>query len=253
MNYGKSAVNQDKPKIDNKEANQQVEGSGSGSGSGLISSTLAMGIETACRQLLKLDPETEQAFARLNGKVLAIQFSDLGFTLYFLPGGPPANKAPLQVFSYFDGPVDTTLKGSSIAIMAMGLRQNSSDSLFSGEVQVSGDTQLGTRFQQLLQRIDVDWEEHLSRISGDIVAHKVGNLVRGVIQWGRNTVDTLQLDVTEYTQDELRVLPTQRDVQAFVSDVDLMRSDVDRLFVRAQRILTQASKDNLNKPSGADS
>lgn len=223
-------------------AQKHAEGS---SGLSLIHSAVAMAVEAACRQVLKLDPDTSHAFESLSGKILALEFSDLGFNLYFLPG------EPLQVYSYHEGPVDTVLRGSSVSLVAMGLRQRGSDSLFSGDVQIHGDTQLGENFQRLIKSMDIDWEEHLARISGDLIAHKVGNLVRDMIQWGQDTVNTLQRDAVEYVQEEVRLVPAPGEVDDYISDIDTLRGDVDRFAVKVQRLAKIYQKEHKG-PSGAE-
>jgi ubiquinone biosynthesis protein UbiJ len=81
----------------------------------------------------------------------------------------------------------------------------------------------------------------LSRVVGDVVAHKVGNVVRGIQDWSTQTIDSLNADITEYMQEESRMLPRREEVDEFLSAVDTLRADVDRLEKRVARL--QASVD----------
>jgi ubiquinone biosynthesis protein UbiJ len=108
-------------------------------------------------------------------------------------------------------------------------------------VSISGDTELGQRFQEFMRALDIDWEEQLSRVSGDIVAHKVGNTVRGFFAWGAQTANSIRQDVREYLQYESHVLPDTREVMAFATEVDKTRDHVERLQARINRLAGKIS------------
>jgi ubiquinone biosynthesis protein UbiJ len=103
-------------------------------------------------------------------------------------------------------------------------------------VEISGDAELGQQFSEILEALDIDWEEHLSHFTGDLVAHKLGNVVRGALSWGRQTVDTLGQDVAEYLQEESETVPNQDEAEGFMSQVDVLRTDVDRMEARVKRL-----------------
>ncbi|NOY62884.1 MAG: hypothetical protein GXP10_07015 [Gammaproteobacteria bacterium] len=114
--------------------------------------------------------------------------------------------------------------------------------MLSGAVEIRGDSELGQRFQAILNAIDVDWEEQLSKVTGDVVAHQLGNMARGVNQWLTETADSVAQDVGEYLQEESRDLPHPSQVAQFVADVDQIRMDVDRLDARISRLNTALAK-----------
>lgn len=188
-------------------------------------------IEAALNAVLQLDEDTVARLARLQGKVIAIEFSGLDVALYLIP---EADR--LTVYGRFEGEADTTLRGAPLALMRMGLTKHAGDVLFAGDVEISGDVELGQEFSEILDALDIDWEEHLSHITGDLVAHKAGNVIRNVISWGRQTVDTLGQDVTEYLQEENEALPNRDEVEAYLSMIDELRTDVDRMEARVQRL-----------------
>lgn len=205
---------------------------------------LASGIETTINRVLGLDPETKQKFFQLAGKVIAIELRDLNLRFFILPA-----QDQIHVQGRFEGSADTTLRGTSIAMARMSLRDSAADSLFAGDVEVIGDVELGEQFRAVLDGLDIDWEEQLSKVTGDIIAHQVGNAVRHVSQWGRKTADILRQDVSEYLHEESRVLPDAHEVETFNKAVDAIRLDVERLEARVNRLqqhfnLAEKSKGN---------
>ena len=188
-------------------------------------------IQTAVNQFIELDQNAKRRFQALAGKVLAVEFTDLPLRLYFIPTG-----ADMQIYSQYDGVVDTRLRGSSIQLLSMGASARPGEKLFKREVQIDGDTELGQRFQEILRNLDIDWEERLSLFVGDVAAHKLGNAARSLFQWGRQTVGSLQENISEYFQYESNSVPARFEVDNFIRDVDVLRDDVERLNARVQRL-----------------
>ena len=193
---------------------------------------LTAAIERAVNHLLELDADAGLLLKPLAGKVIAIELGlPLPMVLYCCP-----NEQGIQFIErYLDTP-DVTLKGSPAAFAVMGLSDSPTHSLFSGEVEMVGDSSVGKAFQKLFEQLDLDWEERLSHFSGDLVAHKVGNLLRSGDRWGRETLNTFKLNLAEYLQEELRDLPAEAEAEHFFSEVDRLRSDYDRLEARIEQL-----------------
>jgi len=205
-----------------------------------IPTIITAAIEAAVNQVLALDPDAVARLREINGKVIAIELQGLDVTLYLIP-----SDAGLSVFGHFEGEPDATLRGSPVGMLRMGLAENASDSFFAGEVEIRGDVELGGRFREILDGLDIDWEEHLSHFTGDVVAHGVGSFVRDAFDWGRKTLDTLGRDGAEYLQEESRDLPNRFEMEEFLTAVDTLRTDVDRLAARVERLVARhKSKEN---------
>ncbi|PLY12419.1 MAG: sterol-binding protein [Sedimenticola sp.] len=189
------------------------------------------GIETAFNRYLALDPAARSAIARMHGRVIAIEVVGFGQTLYLIP-----DPQQLQILSSYEGEPDCTIRGTPLALSRLSDQKASSDQLFSGEVEIRGNTELAHQFGKILGAMDIDWEEQLSRYSGDIIAHEVGNLLRGMQRWGRESLNTLGLDLQEYLQEELRVLPVKPELDDFTDAVDTLRDDSERLQARIERL-----------------
>jgi ubiquinone biosynthesis protein UbiJ len=189
------------------------------------------GLETALNRYIALDPEGAARLGPLHGRLIAIELAGFGTRIDLIPG-PDG----LQVFGAYKGEPDCLLRGSPLALARMGLAERKEDQLFGGEVQIEGDTRLAQEFGAFLGGLDVDWEEQLSRLVGDPIAHQVGSGLRMVADWGRKSSDTLNQDLKEYLQEEGRLVPTAYEVQGFLDRVDTLRDDVERLAARIERL-----------------
>ncbi len=204
-------------------------------------------IETALNQLFSLDPDTYARLARFKGRIIAFHISDLNQTLYFFP-----DQQGFQIISHYEGEADTTITGSLLAFAKMAVADDHAKTraVFKGDIRITGDIALGQHFQSLFKQLDIDWEEHLSRMTGDVVAHSLGNMARSFFGWGQHTVHSLSMDVSEYIQYESRDIASAPEIEHFNKQVDQVRSQVDRAEARVNRLLQHlsSSKDPL-KPS----
>lgn len=196
---------------------------------------LAFGLEKALNQYLHLDPDMAPKLAELDGKAIAVELAvtPLGWsgpvlTLYFLPTG-----TAVRVTDQFAGAPDVVVRATPLALAGQLRRGNQS---FDAGVEIQGDVHIGKAFQDLLSRVDIDWEEQLSRVVGDTAAHQIGNLARGLRTWGRRSLDTLLKNTAEYFQEEARDLPSSGAMADFLDAVDTLRSDTDRLEARIRRL-----------------
>lgn len=196
-----------------------------------IKPLLINAFETALNKYLHLDEDIDLFLQPLTGKVIAITLLPFNETIYLCP-----TAQRIQIMDQYAETADTTLKGSLPAFGLMGLSSKPASSFFSGEVTIEGDLNLGHHFQQLFAQLDIDLEEQLSHYTGDIIAHKVGNLFRGLNDWQQESANTLKLNITEFLQDESKDLPPAPEINIFSQQVDQLKEDFDRLEARVTRL-----------------
>lgn len=188
-------------------------------------------LELALNSYLQLDPEAAARMAGLAGRCIAIELRGIDLTLFMLPG-----EQGIRIQEGVEGGVDTTLHGTPLALARLGLGTDAGKTLFSGDVTITGDVETGQAFKAILDGMDIDWEEQLSRLTGDVIAHQLGNVARRTRRVLSHGKATLEQDLGEYLREELRVLPARIEVQNFSADVDRIRADTDRLAARIQRL-----------------
>ncbi|MEJ2143354.1 MAG: SCP2 sterol-binding domain-containing protein [Gammaproteobacteria bacterium] len=193
-------------------------------------------LENALNQYLQLDPDSQQMLAKMEGKCLAIELKGLDITLYLL-----VDTKGIQIFSDFPETPDATLSGTPMELFGLALEKQPGPATFTDGVKISGDTGLGQSFKRLFDSLDIDWEEHVSRYTGDIVAHKLGNLFRMGVDWQQQASDIIRQDISEYLLQEDQLVPEKTELEAFYSQIDTLRDDTERLQVRIQRLKSRLS------------
>lgn len=186
------------------------------------------GIESSLNKLIALDDQAAHRLARYHGRVIAIALRGTGLTLYFIP----THNGQLQLLGRFEGEADCTIEGSPLDLLRASDKKAGSAQLFAGHVSLQGDTELGHRFSEILGGLDIDWEEQLSKLIGDVAAHEIGRQARaGRSRFGHDR-QSLFDNLGEYLTEEARLLPHRYEVEAWQHEIEAAREQLDRLEAR---------------------
>ena len=104
------------------------------------------------------------------------------------------------------------------------------------EAQVAGDTGFAEEIAYLAQHLRWDAEEDLSKVVGDVAAHRMGEAARGFTEWSRQAAQNLGENLRDYWVQEQPVIAGRPAIEKFVADVDTLRDDVERLAKRIERL-----------------
>ncbi len=181
------------------------------------------------RNIAEITPAREIA-SELNGTMVAIRVRDTALGTYFVF----SDDVVALSTEYADDP-DVVITGSLITLARM-LQGSGEAAIRSGDVDLTGDAATAQRFQKLLDLAQPDIEEELSRVIGDVAAHRIAEIARGVGKWARDARSTMGGNIREYLQEESRDVPTRYEVDRFTKQVGTLRDDVERIAARLNRL-----------------
>ncbi|MFV2060328.1 MAG: SCP2 domain-containing protein [Gammaproteobacteria bacterium] len=197
-------------------------------------------LEQAINRYIELDPDYSQKLAPLYGSIIEIELSGLGLKLYLR-----TDSKGIMCQGDLDAEPDCVIKGTPIGLMkmTMGEKGTHTKGLFSGEVEIAGDIQLGQKMKQVLDSIEIDWEEHLSHITGDVIAYRAGQLVKHGLGWLQDSNQQMRDNLRDFFIYESEDVPHPGEVDNFVTQIDTLRDDVARAEARLQKLF-QKIEDN---------
>jgi len=135
-----------------------------------------------------------------------------------------------------DGAAPDACIGGSAFSLGRVLRGDPQAPIRDGSVRLIGDTEIAEQFRDLLRFATPDLEEELSRLLGDPLAHQAGNAARAFRGWRQAAARSVARSLSEYLQEESRILPTQSEAREFARAVDELVNDVARAEVRIGRL-----------------
>ncbi|HAT8832018.1 TPA: hypothetical protein F8R71_14715 [Legionella pneumophila] len=190
-------------------------------------------LQTAINQAMKLDEQMPQKLQKLDGKTLEMVITPLNVNFYIHFKG-----SEMQLLHRIDGRPDTIIHSNPIGLIRLSLLPTSkARSLFNDKIRISGDIELGQSVKKLFDEIDIDWEGHLAHFTGDVVAHQIGSFVRKGLEFKNQFSTSMQQNITEFLQEELRICPSRNELEDFFAEVDELVLSVDRLQAHINNLM----------------
>jgi len=196
-------------------------------------------LETSINRYLALDFSAQDNLNALNNKSVELNIKEISSPVFF-----NIVNQHVKVLSTFTDDPDVRMTTTVPVLLKMGLSKEDDEALLGGDFEMSGNMDVGRQFRYIFKNVDIDWEEIISKYTGDIVAHKLGNGFRKLNHWLANTKDTIRNDIAEYLQEESRQLPSSREVDDYLQAVDDVRMAVERAEARLKQF--SSSQDIIN-------
>ncbi len=109
------------------------------------------------------------------------------------------------------------------------------DALMS-DIRISGNADLADALGFVLRKLRWDGEEALSRLSGDILAHRAVATARSLVDWQRQTARNVIDNLAEYFSEEQPVLVKRALLEDLGSEAAALRDDLARLEKRLKKL-----------------
>jgi ubiquinone biosynthesis protein UbiJ len=104
------------------------------------------------------------------------------------------------------------------------------------EIEMKGDMEFAQEVSYLAANVTWDFEEDLSRVVGDIAAHRIVSVARQIGRWGRDAPLRLAQGAAEYWTEESPLIATRVKIDSFVGGVAELRDAVERLAKRVEKL-----------------
>jgi len=194
--------------------------------------------EIGSNKLLGMDPDVLVHCTALQGHIISIHLTDLDKTLYCHPGSWGIR------FSLQAPPkqVDATIRGKLSGLISLSLKQEKLSTSIQERIEIIGNPAVAQKFQKILTELNIDWEQELSKYTGDIVAFRVGQGLRKTHQALLDLVNSVSLSGREYLQEEIHLMPTLPEFAHLEQNVTHLRHDVDRLEARINQLIRSRNK-----------
>lgn len=185
-------------------------------------------IELAINAALSHDLETKSKLSQFEQRCIAVDITDFNHIIH-----ASVSHQRLYLSTVQEQSPDLTISGKALALLKLG---RDPESLFSPDIDIHGDVQFAKQLRDLLDGFDFDWEAQLARITGDTLSYPIAHGLRSVTKWVSNTHNSLQESTAEYLKEEVRILPDKSQINHYMTDIDKLRADSDRLEARIQRL-----------------
>ena len=194
----------------------------------ILDKTIQPFINMVNRQIAEKTPAfyPNKAFS---GKIISMKIRDTDHHIDFI-----MTENKLQAINDSDDH-DVQITGSLLTFASL-IKNSPEEAVRDGLLNFQGDIGTGQKFQELMQYAKPDFEEELSRVFGDMAAQSIGKVNSKVSHWIKDSKNILEQNVSEYLQEEQKILPSKYEFNKFQIAVNKLRDDVDRIEIKFKKI-----------------
>jgi ubiquinone biosynthesis protein UbiJ len=176
-------------------------------------------------RVLRSAPLARERLARHAGRTVAVRIGPMSPAFTIQTTGEVTAALP-------DAPRDLDVRLSPFLLPRLLAREEAAWR----DVEMTGDMELAQEVSFIARNLSWDAEEDLSRVVGDIAAHRIVSTARSLDTWVRDAALRTAQGAAEYWTEESPLIASRVKVEGFVRDVADLRDAVERLEKRIERL-----------------
>ncbi|MDA1371274.1 MAG: hypothetical protein O2971_11010 [Proteobacteria bacterium] len=199
----------------------------------LLGSLALLPVEQLLNRFLAADVHTRDQLLRFVDKSLQIQTTAPALTLTILiePDkirllSADAKLLNIEPTAIISGPVSK--------LVALIVQNSDSRPLANPAIKISGDGTFVQDFYSTLHSLDVDWEDYLAPLLGDVITNEFGQLRRNAQNWSIHANTNLRRNIDDFLKEENQRFPHRDELANFNDELDRLRLRIDRVEARAE-------------------
>jgi len=104
------------------------------------------------------------------------------------------------------------------------------------EISISGDDAFAEELIYISKHLHWDVEQELSKVTGDIFAHRIVQTSQDIKCWRSETAENLSAALAEYWLEEQPLLAKSSHTKEFITDVHTLSNEMEQLEIRIEKI-----------------
>ena len=136
---------------------------------------------------------------------------------------------------------DAFLRGTLEDFAALATSDEPTATLINSGIELEGSSASLITLQQVIARMEIDWEAPLVELLGDVAGHQIAEALRRFFRWGEGARASLKRQVSEYLLEEGRLTPPKAELELFYDAVQSVAMRVERAQSQVEKLLAKAA------------
>ena len=188
-------------------------------------------LEQALNRVLALDPDTQAAISKLDGRRIQLALEAPAIALEI---SVEANK--LRVGPVQDAEADLGIRSTISGALSQLPFFRSSNAAPVGKVRINGDAELARQLQSLAKNFDPDWDKPFAEAFGVVIGPQIAKALREAFKQSTSIAKKFTKDGVDYLTEESRDVVSGAEQAAFNEDVDDLRDRAERILARCEKL-----------------
>ncbi len=208
----------------------------------LLSAALA-GAEQALNQAIALAPHSHQELDAVSGTLLGVEVTTLDLTVYI----EMVRGTEVRLMAHCEQDTDAFVRGTLEDFAALASSSDPAATLINSGIELEGSSASLITLQQVIARMEIDWEAPLVDLLGDVAGHQIANGLRRFFRWGEGARASLKRQVSEYLLEEGRLTPPKAELEHFYDAVQSVAMRVERAQSQVEKLLAKAATRGISR------
>ena len=208
----------------------------------LLSAALA-GAERALNQTIALTPTSHQELEALSGTLLGIDITSLDLTLFI----DMISGTEIALLAHCERRPDAFVRGTVEDFAALVASDDPAATLINSGIELEGSSTKLITLQQIVSKMDVDWEAPLVDALGDVMGHQLAQALRAMLRWSESARASLKRQLSEYLLEEGKLTPPKAELEHFYDSVQSLSLRVERAQSQVAKLLARAASNRTRQ------
>ena len=208
----------------------------------LLSAALA-GAERALNQTIALTPTSHQELEALSGTLLGIDITSLDLTLFI----DIISGTEIALLAHCERRPDAFVRGTVEDFAALVASDDPAATLINSGIELEGSSTKLITLQQIVSKMDVDWEAPLVDALGDVMGHQLAQALRAMLRWSESARASLKRQLSEYLLEEGKLTPPKAELEHFYDSVQSLSLRVERAQSQVAKLLARAASNRTRQ------
>ncbi|MBF0195699.1 MAG: SCP2 sterol-binding domain-containing protein [Magnetococcales bacterium] len=189
-------------------------------------------------------PDLKKQLSELSGKIFEFAVEDLDESYYMMVD----DQGGVSIHTYCDNISHVTMSGSTSAFLSLLFQTTDPDSLFfSRALNLSGETDTGLHFKNILNNVDINWEQELTTLFGSVVAKSLMTMAKQAHEVGEQGKEKVEEEIESWMKE--KNLPIKEKFDEYSSEIEDLVNKTEQLEKAISRINKKLS---LSKPKAPE-
>ncbi|MBF0296029.1 MAG: SCP2 sterol-binding domain-containing protein [Magnetococcales bacterium] len=188
-------------------------------------------------------PELRERLKELSGKVFEFHIEDFSQSLFM----EVDDMGQVLIHTYSDALPHVVMAGTGGAFLSLLFATTDPDSLFfSRQLKLSGETDTGLRFKNILDNVEIDWEKELSVLVGEAAAKGLMMMAHQARQLGTQGKSRLETEMEQWLNGQ--EIPRRKNLEELRRKAETLNKHLERLEGRMTRAGKRLTRSGSGKP-----
>lgn len=210
-----------------------------------LGSLMLLPAEQMLNHLLARDPYLAARLKPFTGKAITLlsERPSARITLLLLEGRVRLSSLDSDMLNQTP---DACIRGNASDLSGL-LLDSASRPLANSAIEVTGDALLVQDLFTTLRELDLDWQDYLAPLLGEVVTHELGQFSARAQHWGKEARRNLGQSMDAYLKEERQLVPDRTSLDGFSTQLDQLRLRLDRVAARAELLQSRIDKSLKNQ------